>query len=308
MEYAGDAIVLVSEVTKGAEMQTTRTKLADRTSVGSVALTVADIDRSVAFYGKVVGLETLNRDEGWASLGIGPTELLSLQALPGAGRIYRATGLYHFAIRVPDRHSLARWLTRAIELQTPIDGASDHYVSEAIYLHDPDGHGIEIYADRPRTLWEGRLSQMGSLRALNIADLLTQLDGTEPAMAKMPPGTDMGHIHLQVRDIPETISFYRDVLGFDLTMEYGDSAAFFSAGGYHHHIGTNTWHSRGAGPAPSGTASLQHATILLTDEEERHAVVERVRAAGHRAETYATELWVEDPSGIKLRLDVTSSK
>ncbi|HEX2239748.1 MAG TPA: VOC family protein [Actinomycetota bacterium] len=287
-------------------MQTAQTHLADSTTVGMVELTVAGLDRSIGFYSDRLGLEVLDRNDAWAAMGVADTELLRLQALPGARRSYHATGLYHFAVRVPDRHSLARWLARAIELQTPIDGASDHYVSEAIYLHDPDGHGIEIYADRPRRVWEGRLSEMGALRALNIRDLLAQLDGTEPPMTKLPPGTDMGHIHLQVRDIPETIAFYRDVVGFDLTMEYGDSAAFFSAGGYHHHIGTNTWHSKGAGPSQDDTAALQFATIVLDSEEERRAVVERVRAAGHDAHVDGDDVLIQDPSGISLRLDWAS--
>ncbi len=284
-------------------MQAAQTRLSDATAVGAVHITVGDLQRSLAFYGEVVGLRTLQRDDGRALLGVNGAELLTVEAVAGARSPFRATGLYHFAIRVPDRHSLARWLARAIDRQIPIDGASDHFVSEAIYLHDPDGHGIEIYADRPRTLWEGRVSAMG-VGALDIRGLLAQLDGTEPELNEMPPGTDMGHIHLQVGDIPETIAFYRDVLGFDLMMEYGDSAAFFSAGGYHHHIGTNTWHSKGAGPPPVGTASLQDATILLATEEERAAAVERVRAAGYQHEVDHDAVSVFDPSGIKLRLEV----
>ncbi|MFN2526446.1 MAG: VOC family protein [Actinomycetota bacterium] len=288
-------------------MQKTQPRLAESTSVGQVHLTVADLDRSVAFYQDALGLQVLEREAKRASLGVEPIELLRLEALPGARRVSRATGLYHFAVRVPDRISLARWLDHAIKSRIAIDGASDHYVSEAIYLHDPDGHGIEIYADRPRALWENRLSEMGVLRPLDVNALLDQLDGSEPAYRGMPAGTDMGHVHLQVSDIPKTVAFYRDVLGFDLTMGYGDSAAFFSAGGYHHHIGTNTWHSRGAGPPPDDSLALQSATIVLASEAERDAVVARLRAAGHEPLTSDGAIVVEDPSGIKLRLDVAPS-
>jgi catechol 2,3-dioxygenase len=142
----------------------------------------------------------------------------------------------------------------------PLTGASDHVVSEALYLRDPDDHGIEIYADRPREQWEGRVSERMTTLPLDVDDLLGEDDG---AFGGLPAGTVMGHVHLCVRAIPETVAFYRDELGFDLVAAVGDQAAFLSAGGYHHHVGANTWESAGAEPAPPGTARLLRATIVV---------------------------------------------
>ena len=153
-----------------------------------------------------------------------------------------------------------------------LTGASDHYVSEALYLRDPDHHGIEIYADRPRSLWGEQPDRIGTW-PLDIDDLLST---SEDAVVELPVGTRMGHVHLRVADVGETVAFYRDVVGFDLITQLGDQAAFLSAGGYHHHLGANTWESRGASPAPAGTASLRRFTIAVPDEAERSAVLERL--------------------------------
>ncbi len=162
-------------------------------------------------------------------------------------------------------------------------GLSDHAVSEALYLRDPDHHGIEIYADRPRAQWEGKAGELLTTRPLDTDSLLGELDdpASEP-FDGLPSGTVMGHIHLRVASIPETVAFFRDVLGFGLIAELRDQAAFLSAGGYHHHVGANTWESAGAPPAPAGTASLRHATIVLPDADARDARgrARRARRAG----------------------------
>ena len=185
---------------------------------------------------------------------------------PGArpGRGY--TGLYHFALLLPARVELARWLAHAARTRIPLQGLSDHFVSEAIYLGDPDGHGIEIYADRPRERWEGIVAQRMTTLPMDVDDLFRELDdpATEP-FEGLPAGTVMGHVHLRVAAIPETVAFYRDLLGFGLMAQLGNQAAFLSAGGYHHHLGANTWESAGAPPPPAGTAALRHATIVLPD-------------------------------------------
>jgi catechol 2,3-dioxygenase len=276
--------------------------IAPTTRAGVVSLTVADLDRSVAFYRETIGLVELAREDGRAALGANGTELVVLVEQPGAKPAPRATGLFHLALRVPSRAELARWLAHAARERIPLDGLSDHFVSEAIYLADPDGHGIEIYADRPREHWQGQVARMTTL-PLDVAGLLSELD--DPAGDAFPglaAGTEMGHVHLQVASVPDAIGFYRDVLGFELMATYGEQAAFLSAGGYHHHVGVNTWNSLGAAPPPPGAAALRHATIVLPDAEERDRVAARVEDAGGELATHLDGILVHDPSGNPLVL------
>jgi catechol 2,3-dioxygenase len=284
-------------------MATATASLPATTRMGAVRLTVADLERSLGYYGREVGLELLSRDGGRARLGAGRTELLELVEEPGARPARNHTGLYHFALLVPERADLARWLAHAARERIALLGMSDHFVSEAIYLTDPDGHGIEIYCDRPREIWEGQVMSRMTTEPLDVASLLAELD--DPATAPfdgLPAGTDMGHVHLQVADVPTSVSFYRDVLGLDLMAELFGTAAFFGAGGYHHHVGANVWHSRGAAPPPEGTAALREATVVLPDAAERDRVAGRVADAGQEPERRADGVLVRDPSGINLLL------
>src|SRR5437588_8339458 len=273
------------------------------TSMGPVHLTVSDLHRSLDYYRSVVGLDMLEQGAGRASLGADSTELLGLVEEADAEPSDGYTGLYHFALLVPDRPSLARWLAHAVRERVPLTRLSDHYVSEAIYLRDPDRHGIEIYADRPRELWEGRVGQRMTTEPLDVADLLAQGDGD---FDRLPAGTTIGHVHLKVAAIPETVEFYRDVLGFDLVVERVPQAAFLSAGGYHHHLGANTWESFGAPPPPEGSAALRHATVLLPSAAARDEVVRRV-ADGQEPEETAAGPLVRDHSGNALVLTATSA-
>lgn len=281
----------------------TAASLPATTRMGAVALTVADLDRSLRFYGGQVGLELVGRDGRSASLGAGGTALLALVEEPGAAPAGGYAGLFHFALCVPERVDLARWLAHAARDRVPLVGLADHYVSEAVYLTDPDGHGIEIYHDRPREVWEGSVATRMTTEPLDVADLLDELDdpAREP-FEKLPPGTDMGHVHLQVADVDQAVAFYRDVLGFELMAELYRSAAFLAAGGYHHHVGANVWHSRGAPTAPAGIASLRHATIVLPSEADRDRVAARVADAGGEPQARDGGVFVRDPSGIALLL------
>jgi catechol 2,3-dioxygenase len=240
--------------------------------MGAVHLTVADLEGSLAFYRDAIGLELLARDGAQATLGAGATRLLELVEVPGAKPSPGRTGLFHFALLLPDRASLARWVAHAIRERVRLAGASDHYVSEAIYLSDPDRHGIEIYADRPRERWEGQVAERMGTDPLDLENLLAELD--DPATAAFegqPAGTTMGHVHLQVADVADSVRFYRD-LGFGLMAEYGGQAAFLSAGGYHHHVGVNTWRSGGAPPPPPGSAALRRFEVVLPDAAARDAL------------------------------------
>ena len=271
-----------------------------RTTMGAVEVAVSDLDRSLGYYRGAIGLDVLEQRSGRASLGAGSTELLVLVEEPGAQPAPRNTGLYHFALLVPRRADLARWLAHAGRDRVPLTGLSDHFVSEAIYLSDPDQHGIEIYADRPRELWDGLVGARLTTAPLDVDDLLREIgDPAAAAFEGLPDGTVMGHVHFKVATIPETIAFYRDVLGFGLSATYGSQAAFLSAGGYHHHVGANTWESAGAPPPPPGSAALRRATIVLPGAEERDALVRRL---GERVEHSPEGPLVRDPSGNALLL------
>ncbi len=268
------------------------------TTLGPVALTVADLERSVAYWRDEIGLEVQDRADGRATLGVPGSALLELAEVPGAPPADGYSGLFHVALLVPERADLARWLAHAARDRVQLTGASDHDVSEALYLRDPDHHGIEIYADRPRALWEGEVGQRLTTMPLDVDALLSVLDdpASEP-FDGLPAGTRIGHVHLRVADVPEAIGFYRDLLGFDLMASLGAQAAFLAAGGYHHHIGANTWESRGRPPAPAGAATLRHATIVLPTAADRDAAVERARAGGAPVEDGEDGTLVRDPSG-----------
>ena len=211
----------------------------------------------------------------------------------------RATGLYHLAILYPTRLDLAHALARLASAQWSLDGVADHLVSEALYLSDPDGNGIELYRDRPRGEWsyaDGQL-QMATLPLdlRSLADELTAADGPQPTV---PAGTAIGHVHLQVASIPDAEAFYHGVLGFDVTTRGYPGALFVSAGGYHHHLGLNTWHSAGSGPATPGAVGLHSYEVVLPDRAELDRVLDRVRDAGLSPDSESADAAaVRDPSG-----------
>ena len=286
------------------DVSTPHTAIDAATLMGTVHLTVSDLGRSIAYYRDAVGLSVLAASSGEASLGTAREELVHLVESPGAAPSRGHTGLFHLALLVPDRADLARWLAHAARTQVPLAGMSDHFVSEAIYLQDPDDHGIEIYHDRPRTLWQDRIDEM-TTAALDVDDVLSELGDprTEP-FDGLPIGTRMGHVHLRVRDVPEAIGFYRDVLGFDLMTMYGPHAAFLAAGGYHHHVGANVWQSLGAPPPPPGVASLRHVTVVLPTRGALDALTGRLTDLGHDPLAQPDGVVVRDPSGITLLLTV----
>ena len=281
------------------------TTIAPATHMGAVELSVADLERTLEYWQRVVGLRVLSRENRSASLGTGDTELVRFVEEPGAKAADGHTGLFHVALLVPDRPSLARWLAHAARDETRLAGLSDHAVSEAIYLRDPDRHGIEIYADRPRELWEGRVGQVMTTAPIDVENLLGELDdpATEP-FDGLPDGTVVGHVHLCVADVPATVDFYRGVLGFDVTAQAGPSAAFLSAGGYHHHIGGNTWETLGAPPAGPGLARLREAAIVLPDAAERDRVAARVADSGQEPQAVEGGVLVHDPARNPLLLTV----
>lgn len=252
------------------------------TRLGPITIRVADLKRSLRFYEKVIGLAPVRQAEGDLALGVeNEPPLIHLKETPGARQVPRTSGLYHFAVLLPTRADLGSALQRLIDSDIRI-GQSDHLVSEALYLSDPDGNGIEIYRDRPRAEWTWRDGMIEmAVDPLDLDGLLQ--DAKETAARggsdRAPAGTAIGHIHLQVSDVPHAVQFYHGVVGFDITASF-QGAAFLSAGGYHHHLGLNSWTSRGAPPAPPDAAGLESFSIRVPSRDEQGRVAERLKEAG----------------------------
>lgn len=290
------------------EQRAQTTAIDPATQIGLVSLTVADLDRSLAYYIEALGFALLQREGRTAILGAAETPLLTLTELPGAPRwpVY-ATGLYHFAILVPTRLDLARSLAHMLQVGLPFPGQADHAVSEALYLTDPDGNGIEIYRDRPRDEWEWRLDRIHmTVDPLDIRGILAEAEENPAPWTGLPAGTRLGHMHLQVGSIEQAADYYHGVLGFDITAQM-PGALFVSAGGYHHHLGLNTWQSRGLGPAPAGTAGLRYFTLELPSEEARADILARVREAGLEAAPVGEAVTIRDPWNNVILLGIGAS-
>jgi catechol 2,3-dioxygenase len=238
--------------------------------LGPLHLTVTDLDRSVAFYQDPIGLRLHSREDPEAAMGTGGADLLVLHEEPAARPAGRHAGLYHFALLFPTREELARALQRLALTRTPIQGASDHGVSEAIYLADPDGNGIELYVDRPREDWPPPRSpneRVGMFtEPLDVPDLLALVEGSDP-IPHAGEGLRLGHVHLHVADVEEALRFYRDELGLEEMARY-PGAAFVAWDGYHHHLGFNTWRGEGVPPAPDDAVGVRHWTVFSPDHPE----------------------------------------
>ena len=279
-------------------------RLPDETRLGPVRLQVADLARSLAYYERVLGLRVLQRGEGTAVLGdVGGTEpLVELRERPGARPMPRRgrLGLYHFAILLPDRAALGRFLRHLGEIGERA-GMSDHFVSEAIYLSDPDGLGIEVYADRPRHAWRHEARQLAmATEPLDVEDLLRA--GGREAWSGMPAGTVIGHVHLYVDDLERAAEFYHQGLGLDKTVWSYPGALFMSAGGYHHHLGTNTW-AAGAQPAGPNDARLLDWEIVVPTAADLAGALASLGSSGAAVEPAAGGgALARDPWGTAVRL------
>jgi catechol 2,3-dioxygenase len=278
-------------------------RLPDATHVGRVRLQVADIDGSIAYYERVIGFRVIARDGLVARLGAhgDDTVLVELHEKRGVRAVARQghIGLYHFAILLPDRGSLGQFVAHLAELNV-YAGMSDHFVSEAVYLQDPDGLGIEVYADRPRSAWKHEDRQLSMTTApLNVPDLLASAGGTTWSGA--PAGTRIGHVHLYVRDIDDASRFYHESLGFDKVVWNYPGALFMSAGGYHHHLGTNTWASS-APLAADDEARLLEWEIVVPTDSDIAAVAGSLESHGDSVQRDGADAIVHDPWGTRVRI------
>jgi catechol 2,3-dioxygenase len=272
-----------------------------------VRLQIADLNRSMAFYEDILGLRVLQRADGAATLGPEGSETAIVElreqrgarAVPKRGRL----GLFHFAILLPDRSSLGRLYQHLRSLGIPL-GQADHLVSEALYLSDRDGLGIEVYADRPRAAWRSEGGQLAMSTDPLDVESLVQAAGDEP-WGGMPAGTILGHVHLHVGDLKRAADFYHHTLGLDLTVWGYPGALFFSAGGYHHHLGTNTWATGATAPA-ADEAQLLDWEMILPSTADVAAASESLTKAGHQVAVDGDARVAADAWGTRVRLVAAS--
>ena len=270
---------------------------------GAIGLRVRDLDRMSRYYQSVLGLGVISTGAGGVTLGAGGIPLVFLEARPQAEFEPRnAAGLFHTAFLMPSRRDLARWLVHVARNQTPLTGFADHSVSEAVYLDDPEGNGIEVYADRDPRLWrwEGERVVMGTHR-LDVDGILSLTDTSRNDYASAPTGLRIGHMHLRVGDIQQSESFYRDAIGLASTSRR-DTASFLSSGRYHHHVALNTWNSAGAGSRDLAKTGLDWFSLEVADAALLTAQRERMARAGFTSTEVARGFESTDPWGTRLRL------
>jgi catechol 2,3-dioxygenase len=278
-----------------------------------VHYTVADLERQLNFYQERLGFQLNWRDGASAGLGAGGQDLLKLTQVPGARRVRGTAGLYHTAFLFPARLALAQVILNIAQTRTPVEGGSNHGTHLALYLPDAEGNGIELAWDFPREVWEPLVEKMrrGNMQELmhvmrqplDIEGLLAEAQRAATPWAGLPAGTTVGHVHLHVAGLDATAQFYRNVLGFEMIFKLPEmAAAFFSAGGYHHHIGTNLWNGPNVPPASAEATGLRYFTIVLPNPDELNRAILRLEQAGLPHESSANGLFVRDPAGIGVQL------
>ncbi len=284
-------------------------RLPETTHIGHVHLKVADLNRSLAFYRDLLGLREVGRDGPTAFLAARPEGPVLIALTKWAGAQPKppgTTGLYHVAIRLPNRQALARVFKRLVDHRWPFHGFSDHKVSEAIYLPDPDNNGLELYRDRPREQWPWRNGQV-AMRTdpLDVEALLAEVAADPTPWSGIHPDTDIGHVHLNVRDLDEAEAFYHGRLGLDVTQRDYPGARFFAAGGYHHHVGTNIWAGTGAPPPPPNAVGLHHFSICLEEQAAFERLARHLRDNNTPVVGRNGLLRLQDPSGNGIVVTAT---
>jgi catechol 2,3-dioxygenase len=271
--------------------------------IGAVGLIARDLDLLTNYYRDLLGLSVLERTDRMARLGVDGVTLLEIEHRPDALPDDPATaGLYHTAFLMPTRQDHARWIMHIARNRVPITGASDHGVSEAFYLDDPEGNGIEVYNDRPaeRWHWENGLVVMQT-NHLDVESILAEIDQATATYSSAPEGLRIGHIHLRVGSVEQAEQFYRGPIGLELTRRRG-GATFMSSGGYHHHVGSNVWHSEGAGVRDPNQAGLAWFSIEAADPGEVDKIGERLGGAGAPVQAVSNGIDTADPWGTRIRI------
>ena len=286
------------------------------TQVGHVRLQVSDLAGALAFYEGLLGFRQVNRNGRTVALsatGQPPYSMVLVERLGAPPKPPHTTGLYHVAVRLPSRRALAAVLIRLATHNWPFQGSADHLVSEALYLADPDGNGLELYADRPTEHWARRNGQvvMGT-EPLDVENLMSEAAGDAARWGGLDPGTDIGHVHLHVSDLARAEAFYHDLLGLDVTQRGYPGALFLSAGGYHHHLGINTWAGAGAPPPPPEAVGLLAFALQIPDRDAWRAVLARLAASGMAPEVQRECLdersaLIRDPDGLGVELLLAGS-
>lgn len=282
--------------------------LSEKTIIGKVVLNVENLENMKNFYTSIIGLEIKNETEQLLQLGaFGEDQvLLELQPVAPAGEKPSATGMYHMAFLLPTRKDLGEILYHLLVSKYPLTGASDHGYSEALYLDDPEGNGIEIYVDKPKSMWDirddGQIA--GVTEPMDAEGVIAE---AKQEFQGMPKGTYMGHVHLFVAELEETENFYKDVLGFDLKFKFGPQAKFFAAGEYHHQIGANVWAGRNIPAAQKGLRGLDYFTIIVSSSDELAQLKEKLDAKKYvyQLEEATQTLSLEDTNGIAIKISTT---
>lgn len=274
--------------------------------VDHINIKVKNLEKSVAFYQTMIGFQVLEQSKDSVTLTAdGKKPLLTLETSDNMrAKEKRTTGLYHFALLLPTLKDLGKLLKHLIEAKYPLQGASYHGISNAIYLADLDGNGIEIYADTNPSTWFAADGQLDISKNGPMDISMVLMAANHEKFKGLPTNTRMGHIHLHVSELSKTKEFYVKGLGFDIAIEIPNQAVFFASGGYHHHIGTNVWNGFGASKPSKNSVGLSYFNIVLPSEEERVNVINRLTSLGYVLDRIEHEYYTEDPSGNRIRIDV----
>lgn len=282
-------------------------RLPSSTRIAHVHLRVSNLEKALGFYQDLLGLSSIASDGSTAGLSSSPTSkplLLLTEDRYAKPRPPGAPGLFHLAIVFPRRRDLAATFKRLLEGRWLLQGFADHGVSEALYMADPDGNGVEVYTDRPRQEWPYRNGQLQMVtEPLDLENLLNEIEGDHEIPTSGDRAATLGHVHLQVSDLKEAELFYHHILGFDITQRNFPGALFLSSGGYHHHIGLNTWHSRGASPAPEGATGLISFALNLGDADAVKSIAARAQVTSYWKATSNGGLVICDRDNIRVEIN-----
>lgn len=282
-------------------------QLDEKTHPGNVALKVNNLQKMIAFYTQIIGLKLLQQETQQAVLGVDRIPLLYLFQINGQRAAQQRTGLYHTAFLLPTRKDLGNALIRYMSTNSPLSGAADHIYSEALYLTDPEGNGIEVYHDKPRSEWI--IKEDGEIPSDTLEmDVEGVLKAADQKWSGFPDNTMVGHIHLSVSDVNQTQDFYTKILGLSLKFNFGDAAKFLATGGYHHHIGANVWLSRNAAPLAQNEPGLKYFSFYVPDSAELDRIAEHLTSLSIEFEQADNgQITFIDPSGIQGRFEIQPS-